>query len=237
MPIKPDLVNLLPSTKTSVKDLIAITKRAKPFGTVQIVIESDDVALREKAGAALSARLAKLESTRPELITDFAPDDAPLNHYAWTNRFLLAPYDDLVAARDGLKARIDKARLQATGLYIDVDDDDDDPDANKLADVETKLEDLEAKDAKPPPRISADGKLQLLVVSGLPAMSLIAFVPPVRETVNRLEEHHREAIACRYFLDLSEEETAAVLGCRRGTVKSRLARALERLRAELGEEA
>ena len=55
--------------------------------------------------------------------------------------------------------------------------------------------------------------------------------------VNRLEEHHRDAIVCRYFLDLSEEETAAALGCRRGTVKSRLARALERLRAELGEEA
>ena len=53
--------------------------------------------------------------------------------------------------------------------------------------------------------------------------------------VNRLEEHHRLAIACRYFLDLSEEETATALGCRRGTVKSRLARALERLRTELGE--
>jgi RNA polymerase sigma-70 factor, ECF subfamily len=55
--------------------------------------------------------------------------------------------------------------------------------------------------------------------------------------VNRLEEHHRLAIGCRYFLELSEEETASALGCRRGTVKSRLARALERLRAELGEEA
>jgi RNA polymerase sigma-70 factor (ECF subfamily) len=55
--------------------------------------------------------------------------------------------------------------------------------------------------------------------------------------VNRLEAHHRDAITCRYFLDLSEEETAAALGCRRGTVKSRLARALERLRAEIGEEA
>jgi len=52
--------------------------------------------------------------------------------------------------------------------------------------------------------------------------------------VNRLGEEHRLAIACRYFLDLSEEETAAALGCRRGTVKSRLSRALERLRAELG---
>ena len=55
--------------------------------------------------------------------------------------------------------------------------------------------------------------------------------------VERLSEQHRDAVACRYFLDLSEEETAAALGVRRGTVKSRLARALVRLREELGEEA
>jgi RNA polymerase sigma factor (sigma-70 family) len=54
--------------------------------------------------------------------------------------------------------------------------------------------------------------------------------------VERLPGDHRAAIACRYFLDLGEAETAAVLGVRRGTVKSRLSRALERLRDELGEE-
>jgi RNA polymerase sigma factor (sigma-70 family) len=48
--------------------------------------------------------------------------------------------------------------------------------------------------------------------------------------VEALPQDQRDTIACRYFLDLSEEETAQVLGVRRGTVKSRTARALERLR-------
>ena len=51
--------------------------------------------------------------------------------------------------------------------------------------------------------------------------------------LNRLRSEDREVIACRYFLDLSEEDTAAALGWKRGTVKSRLSRALERLRVEL----
>ena len=50
------------------------------------------------------------------------------------------------------------------------------------------------------------------------------------EAVNTLREEERLVIACRYFLDLSEAETAAALGIRPGTVKSRHSRALERLR-------
>lgn len=53
------------------------------------------------------------------------------------------------------------------------------------------------------------------------------------EGMGRLRERDRLAIACRYFLDLSEAEMAAALGCRRGTVKSRLSRALARLRMEM----
>ena len=52
--------------------------------------------------------------------------------------------------------------------------------------------------------------------------------------VNRLPRADREVIACRYFLELSEAEIAGALGCRRGTVKSRLSRALRRLRDSLG---
>ena len=53
--------------------------------------------------------------------------------------------------------------------------------------------------------------------------------------VERLSDDHRDAIACRYLLGLSEAETAAALGVRPGTVKSRLSRALARLRESLGE--
>jgi RNA polymerase sigma-70 factor (ECF subfamily) len=45
-----------------------------------------------------------------------------------------------------------------------------------------------------------------------------------------LPEPDQLVIACRHLLGLSEAETAAALGCRPGTVKSRLSRALERLR-------
>ena len=51
--------------------------------------------------------------------------------------------------------------------------------------------------------------------------------------VGRLREDDQLVIAARYFLGLSEAETAIALGVRRGTVKSRLSRALGRLQTEL----
>jgi DNA-directed RNA polymerase specialized sigma24 family protein len=42
-------------------------------------------------------------------------------------------------------------------------------------------------------------------------------------------------IAYRYFLDLSESEMAEALSIPRGTVKSRLSRAITRLRRRLAE--
>jgi RNA polymerase sigma factor (sigma-70 family) len=59
----------------------------------------------------------------------------------------------------------------------------------------------------------------------------------LREALAALPERDRSVLACRFVLDLGEQETAAVLGVAVGTVKSRTARALERLRATLGVEA
>jgi len=52
--------------------------------------------------------------------------------------------------------------------------------------------------------------------------------------LEQLPDGARELLACRYLLDLSEEETAAALAVRPGTVKSRSARALEKLREAYG---
>lgn len=51
--------------------------------------------------------------------------------------------------------------------------------------------------------------------------------------LRRLPERDRAVVGCRYLLELSEAETAGVLGVPAGTVKSRLSRALRRLRADL----
>ena len=48
--------------------------------------------------------------------------------------------------------------------------------------------------------------------------------------VSALPDKDRQVVVCRYFLDLSEAETAQVLGWPAGTVKSRTSRALTRLR-------
>jgi RNA polymerase sigma-70 factor (ECF subfamily) len=51
--------------------------------------------------------------------------------------------------------------------------------------------------------------------------------------LNGMARDDREVIGCRYLLQLSVEETAAALAVPEGTVKSRLARALGRLRESM----
>jgi RNA polymerase sigma factor (sigma-70 family) len=51
--------------------------------------------------------------------------------------------------------------------------------------------------------------------------------------IQALRADDQQVIVFRYFLDLSEAEMAGMLGCPRGTVKSRLSRALQRLRLHL----
>ena len=55
-----------------------------------------------------------------------------------------------------------------------------------------------------------------------------------REALSALPAQYREVLLLRYLLGLSEEEAAAALGVRVGTVKSRCSRARRALLEELG---
>jgi RNA polymerase sigma-70 factor (sigma-E family) len=54
--------------------------------------------------------------------------------------------------------------------------------------------------------------------------------------VCRLPPRQRAALVLRYYEDLSYEETAGVLGCSVGTVKSQVSEALSKLRQRVGPE-
>jgi RNA polymerase sigma-70 factor (ECF subfamily) len=62
------------------------------------------------------------------------------------------------------------------------------------------------------------------------------FVTAVETCMDRLEPSHKRILTMRSVLDQSYEEIASALGINVGTVKSRIARARERLRNRLAEE-
>lgn len=59
---------------------------------------------------------------------------------------------------------------------------------------------------------------------------------PLLDALERLTERQRAAVVLRFYLQCNEAEIADALHCRKGTVKSLLARALGALRTELSEE-
>lgn len=58
--------------------------------------------------------------------------------------------------------------------------------------------------------------------------------PAVKAALAELGEAQRSVIICRYYLGMSEAETAAALNIRPGTVKSRHHRGLQQLQRRLG---
>ena len=62
------------------------------------------------------------------------------------------------------------------------------------------------------------------------------FVNRINECMGKLNSKHREILILRNVKNLSYEEIAGILGVSVGTVKSRIARARESLRAKMGDE-
>jgi RNA polymerase sigma factor (sigma-70 family) len=57
----------------------------------------------------------------------------------------------------------------------------------------------------------------------------------LRRLIRRLPERQRAALVLHYLEDLSDRDVARQLGCRPGTARSLVSRALASLRADLGD--
>ncbi|MFI6262547.1 RNA polymerase sigma factor [Micromonospora sp. NPDC051006] len=84
---------------------------------------------------------------------------------------------------------------------------------------------LRAAAADPGSEVTGDGAVGAVLAAERRALLV--------QALRRLPEKDREVIVCRFFLDLSEDETVTMLGWPRGTVKSRTSRALAKLRGLL----
>ena len=72
------------------------------------------------------------------------------------------------------------------------------------------------------------------IVFGSPTTEIEPVDHELANAIAALSLEHRAVVVCRYQLDWSTVQTATALDIAEGTVKSRLARALDALRADLG---
>jgi RNA polymerase sigma factor (sigma-70 family) len=76
-------------------------------------------------------------------------------------------------------------------------------------------------------------KIERRVIHLAPPPYVIPEVDEIILLVRRLPDRQRQALALRYYADLSVEQIAQLLRCPNGTVKSLLHRGIEALRKEL----
>lgn len=87
-------------------------------------------------------------------------------------------------------------------------------------------------------RVLPEDKVDLLAESGPPLEHVVEQQDEAGVVLRHLaamDEIDRMTLWCRYVLDMGEQETADVMECAVGTVKSRTHRAMDRLRSRLQE--
>jgi predicted RND superfamily exporter protein len=208
MQLRSSLTALLPESTSSVRDLKSIEQRTRRFGTVHVLLVAPDPVTRERAGTLLAARM---QTDLPkELVAQLIIDDGPTQRYAWEHRFLFADLKDLVAARDALTERIDRAKLAANPLFIQLDDEPTDADHDKLAELEKRLVELEGKAQHPQLRISNNGNMQLITIQTTFGPSNVAESRRLLRAVRRSTDHVRGDIGPAVTFGITGNITTAL---------------------------
>ena len=149
--IRTDFARLLPADAPSVVALHALAARMPSTAVVEVGIAAAD----PRAAEEFAARLAPaLRSSVPrELLREVDDDDASLRRFAWEQRFLRIPIEELRRARSEIAQG-------ANPLYVDLGDSD--PQLDRLS----KQVDALRKETidKPPGYLGEGGKLRMLLL-------------------------------------------------------------------------
>ncbi|MCB9559976.1 MAG: MMPL family transporter [Kofleriaceae bacterium] len=164
LPLKADFSHLLPQDAPSVRDLRKLDERVTTQDTLLILVTADDPEIRARVAAQIAEAARALP---PTLVSRVETDDAATRAFLRAHRHLFVPLDDLIAARDALRTRIDQAKLEANPLYVNLDEDETDADAaaarQRLDELRQRRHDAEAR-LDHSGYVGPDGHVQLLVV-------------------------------------------------------------------------
>jgi predicted RND superfamily exporter protein len=162
LPLRADFSYLLPQDAPAVRDLRKLEARVKASETVLVVIEAPTPDARAATVKALAEHYRELPH---DLVEHVTTDQTDLRQFLEANKHLLVPYDDLVRGRDALAQRIERAKVEANPLFIDIDDEKD-PEAE--ARDRAQLDELRAKGRDAQEKlerlsgVSADGKVAII---------------------------------------------------------------------------
>lgn len=162
LPLRADFSYLLPEDAPSVRDLRRLEARVRAGDSMLVVMEAPDAATRAAAAAPLVAGLQKIS---PDLVEHVDADDADLRAFLSPRRHLFVPLADLERAHAALQKQIERAKLRANPLYIELDDDpaDDAKQQRELDDLRAKRREAEARLGRSG-QITPDGRIMSIQV-------------------------------------------------------------------------
>jgi hypothetical protein len=163
LPLRADFSYLLPQDSTSVRDLRRLEARVRAGDSALVVIDAASSAERAGVVDAMAAGLRRIDAS---LVESIETDDAELRAFLKARRHLFVPLEELQRARDTLASYIERAKLAANPLYVDLED----PDPEAEARARKQLDELRAKRREAEAKldrsanVSADGRVAVIQI-------------------------------------------------------------------------
>lgn len=119
LPLRADLAYLLPQEAPAVRDLERLSQRLAARDTALVIVVAPTATERAHAVDQMAAAARALPRALVERVDT---DDAAARAFVRTHRHLLVPLPRLIEARDALRAAIERGKLDANPLFIDLEE-------------------------------------------------------------------------------------------------------------------